>query len=163
MYRRYTQGRGVGASYSRTRYTRIRDILILVLVAALAVLSVFAVPAFRKNASKRNVFVGQIQSECNEAVELAQKKLSRTAGTESYYSLAMIRSNLHAIQSINDAYIQAYSEKLISDDMNDQINGILTLVKQYYENVQAGADTGLFVTNLQTRLSELKQSLDGLN
>ena len=75
----------------------------------------------------------------------------------------MIRSDLHAIQSLNDAYIKAYNSKLIPDELNDQINGILSVIRQYYDIVQAGTDTGLIVPNLLTSLNELKQGLDNLN
>ena len=163
MYRRYTQGRGEGVSVSRMRHNRLRDILILVLVIALAVLAWFAVPAIRDNNARKSTMITQLQNECNEAVEIAQKQLSRTAGTDSYYSLAMIRSDLHAIQSLNDAYIKAYNSKLIPDELNDQINWILSVIRQYYDIVQAGTDTGLIVTNLLTSLNELKQGLDNLN
>ena len=160
MYRRYTQGRGEGVSVSRMRHNRLRDIIILVLLLGLAALAWFAVPAIRNNHAKKDVMVQQIRSECVEAVEVSQKQLSRTAGTSSYYSLALIRGNLRAMQALDEAYIKAYNERLLTDDQNNQINSLLTLIKQYYDNVQAGADTGQFVTDLQTRLRELQQGLD---
>ena len=162
MYRRYTQGRGETVPVSRNRHTRFRDILILILLLGLAVLAYFAIPAIRNNQSKRESYIQQIQDECGKAVETSQKNISRTAGTESYYSLAVIRSNLHAIISLDEAYVKAYSGRLLSDEQTDTVNTMLTMIRQYYSTAQAGSDTGQFATELQNLLRELQLGLDSL-
>ena len=158
MYRRYSQDRRENVSISRMRHTRIRDILIVILVLALAVLAYFAVPAIRNNEDKRDTYIQQIRNECEEARETANK-LSSSGGTENRFLLASIRSNLHAIQSLNETYIKAYNEKLLTDDQNDKINSMLTMIKNYYEKGTENTSTELFANEMRNRTNELDNEL----
>ena len=103
MYRRYSQRNGDGLSLTQMKRNRIKDIVILLLIAAVIAMAVFLVPALREKSEERETYIHRFQVEAEEASRLTTS-LSRTAGADSAAILAKIRSNIYAIKKLNEHY-----------------------------------------------------------
>ena len=156
MYRRYSQANGNGASLSQMKRSRLKDLLILLLVGLLIAALVIGIPALRQNSETRALYIQRIQTECDEAIRLTST-LSRNAGADSASILARIRSNLYAIRVISGLHASKFSGELVSEDR------ILTLqntVDRYLTYLTTGMDTGEYQTTLQTSMEELQEELN---
>ncbi len=156
MYRRYSQANGNGASLSQMKRSRLKDLLILLLVGMLIAALVIGIPALRQNSETRALYIQRIQTECDEAIRLTST-LSRNAGADSASILARIRSNLYAIRVISGLHASKFSGELVSEDR------ILTLqntVDRYLTYLTTGMDTGEYQTTLQTSMEELQEELN---
>ena len=92
MYRRYSQVNETGMPVSQARRNRIKNIIILILVAALATLTAVALPAMQSRSGARGLMIQRMQNEIATAVRLTTS-LSRNAGASSAAILAQIRSS----------------------------------------------------------------------
>ena len=158
MYRRYSQANGNAASMGQMKRSRIKDLLILVLIGVLVAALVIGIPAVQKENGTRLSFIRRMQTECDEAVRQTAS-LSRNAGADSASILARIRSNLYAIRTVSDLNTARSGEILVQEDR------ILTLqntVDRYLTYLTTGMDTGEYQTNLQTALEELQAQLNEL-
>lgn len=156
MYRRYSQANGNGASLSQMKRSRLKDLLILLLVGMLIAALVIGIPALRQSSETRALYIQRIQAECDEAIRLTAT-LSRNAGADSASILARIRSNLYAIRVISGLHASKFSGELVSEDR------ILTLqntVDRYLTYLTTGMDTGEYQTTLQTSMEELQEELN---
>ena len=156
MYRRYSQANGNGASLSQMKRSRLKDLLILLLVGMLIAALVIGIPALRQNSETRALYIQRIQTECDEAIRLTST-LSRNAGADSASILARIRSNLYAIRVISGLHASKFGGELVSEDR------ILTLqntVDRYLTYLTTGMDTGEYQTTLQTSMEELQEELN---
>ncbi|MBP5728250.1 MAG: hypothetical protein J6Y48_14360, partial [Clostridia bacterium] len=100
MYRRYSQTGDGSMPLSQVNRNRIKNIIILLLLAALAALLVISLPLIRGREGSRAIFIQQIQKECDDANK-DTSTLSRTAGADSAAILSRVRSNVHAIRTLN--------------------------------------------------------------
>ena len=158
MYRRYSQANGNGASLSQMKRSRLKDLLILVLVGMVIAALVIGIPALRQNNETRSLYIQKIQAECDEAIRLTAT-LSRNAGADSASILARIRSSLYAIRMISSLNASKFGGELVSEDR------ILTLqntVDRYLTYLTTGMDTGEYQTTLQTAMEELQEELSTL-
>ena len=156
MYRRYSQANGNGASLTQMKRSRLKDLLILLLVGMLIAALVIGIPALRQNSETRALYIQRIQTECDEAIRLTST-LSRNAGADSASILARIRSNLYAIRVISGLHASKFGGELVSEDR------ILTLqntVDRYLTYLTTGMDTGEYQTTLQTSMEELQEELN---
>ena len=159
MYRRYSQTNGTTATLSQMKRSRLKDLLILVLLGLLIAALVVGVQALQKDRNARSVYIRRIQTECDEAVRQVAT-LSRNAGADSASILSRIRSNLYAIQVISGLQVSQGSGALVSEDR------ILTLqntVDRYMTYLTTGMDTGEYQTTLQNALEELQEAVMTLN
>ena len=159
MYRRYSQTNGNTASLSQMKRSRMKDMLIIALIALLAASLVIGIPAIQKNRETRSIYIRRIQTECDEAIRQTAT-LSRNAGADSASILARIRSNLYAIQVISNMNTSQRNGALISEDR------ILTLqntVDRYLTYLTTGMDTGEYQTALQNALEELRETLNNMD
>ena len=158
MYRRYSQANGNGASLTQMKRSRLKDLLILVLIGVLVAALVIGIPAVQKENGTRLSFIRRMQTECDEAVRQTAS-LSRNAGADSASILARIRSNLYAIRTVSDLNTARSGEILVQEDR------ILTLqntVDRYLTYLTTGMDTGEYQTNLQIALEDLQAELNAL-
>ena len=158
MYRRYSQANGNGASLSQMKRSRLKDLLILLLVGMLIAALVIGIPALRQNSETRSLYIQRIQAECDEAIRQTAT-LSRNAGADSASILARIRSNLYAIRMISSLNASKFGGELVSEDR------ILTLqntVDRFLTYLTTGMDTGEYQTTLQTAMEELQEELSAL-
>ena len=159
MYRRYSQTNGTTATLSQMKRSRLKDLLILVLLGLLIAALVVGIQALQKDRNARSVYIRRIQTECDEAVRQVAT-LSRNAGADSASIPARIRSNPYAIQVISGLQVSQGSGALVSEDR------ILTLqntVDRYMTYLTTGMDTGEYQTTLQNALEELQEAVMTLN
>ncbi len=158
MYRRYSQTGDGGMPLSQVNRNRIKNLIILVLIAALAVLLVISVPLMQNRGETRALFIQKIQTECDDAVRQTTS-LSRNAGADSAAILARIRCNIYSIRTLNTMSANAGGGQLLEDER------LLTLqntVDRYLSFLTTGMDTGEYQTSLQTSLTELQGIVENL-
>ena len=160
MYRRYSQVNQPAASLGQVRRNRIKNILILLLVAALATMTAVALPAVRSRSASRTLYISRMQNEIATAVRLTTS-LSRNAGANSAAILAQIRSNIYTIGVINDISIgqEGADGRLIQEE---QITTLQSAIDNYLAFLTTGMDTGEYQTNLQNNLNELQVIISAL-
>ena len=160
MYRRYTQIQGENVSISQMKRNRIKNIVILVLVAALVAAAVIAVPMMQRRGEERPLYIERMQAECGETVQYVTS-LSRYAGADSAQILAQIRSHLFSIRTLNNMYMLQNKESLIP---MEQIDALLKMVDDYlYDLSKGGQNTAVQQTELNGAVEQLKNDLDALN
>ena len=158
MYRRYSQTGDGSMPLSQVKRNRIKNILILLLLAGLIALLVITLPMFRDRTETRALYIQQIQSECDEAARQTAS-LSRNAGADSAAILSRVRCNIYAIRMINSISTSSGGKQLMEDER------LLTLqntVDRYLSFLTTGMDTGEYQTTLQTSLAELQEIISTL-
>ena len=157
MYRRYSQVNQSPVSLGQVRRNRIKNILILMLLAALITMAIVTLPAVQSRNSARSLFIQRMQSEIATAVRLTTS-LSRNAGANSAAILAQIRSNVYAIGLINDISIgqEGASGRLLRED---QVTTLQSAIDNYLAFLTTGMDTGEYQTNLQNSLETLQTEI----
>ena len=161
MYRRYSQVNETGMPVSQVRRNRIKNIIILILVAALATLTAVALPAMQSRSGARGLMIQRMQNEIATAVRLTTS-LSRNAGASSAAILAQIRSNIYAIITANELSIgmEGASGRLIPEE---QLTSMQASIDNYLQFLTTGMDTGEYQTNLQNALDALQIQINLLN
>ena len=154
MYRRYSQVNQPVASLGQVRRNRIKNILILLLVAGLVAMTAVALPAVRSRSAARTLYISRMQNEIATAVRLATS-LSRNAGANSAAILAQIRSNIYTIGVINEISIgqEGADGRLIQEE---QVTTLQSAIDNYLAFLTTGMDTGEYQTNLQNSLNEMQ-------
>ncbi len=160
MYRRYSDVNQSTVSRPQMRRNRIKNILILVLLAAVITLAVVARPALESRSGARALMIQRMQTEIAEAVRLATS-LSRNAGADSASLLARIRSNIYAIRVCNDLSIgqEGAAGRLIPEE---RLTTIQSAIDNYLGFLTTGMDTGEQQTNLMNNLQELELFINDL-
>ena len=157
MYRRYSQMNDQNMSRSQIKRNRIRNILLLLLLAGLITLAVFSIPAMTYRSSERALVIARMNQECREASKRTET-LSRTGGSDSEQNLAQIRSNIYAIRTLNEIYSSDEGSLIRGKDIEDLLNS----VDGYLRYLTTGMDTGEYQTNLQNSLATLQGILETL-
>ena len=158
MYRRYSQGNDNPVSLNQMKRSRIKDLIILVLVILLAASLVIGIPAVQSRNGIRAAYIQRIQAECDEAIRQTSL-LSRNAGADSASQLARIRSNLYAIRMISSMNAGENGGALVSED---RILSLQNTVDRYLTYLTTGMDTGEYQTTLQNEIEELQEELSHL-
>ena len=159
MYRRYSQVGDGGMPLSQMNRNRIKNILIFLLLAAVAALLVIFLPKIETEGNTRALYIQQIRKECQDAYN-ETATLSRTAGADSAATLSRVRSNIHAVRIINNLSGAEGNRQLLEDER------LLTLqntVDRYLAFLTTGMDSGEYTTSLQTALAELLEIVNNLN
>ena len=162
MYQRYTsRAEGMQPSASPRMKERIRNILLLVLVAACVLLSVFGGRAISFQNDAHTTFIRRMQTECNDAISLTAS-LSRTAGANSAATLGRIRSHVYAMDTINQLNVglRGAGGYLVDNDVFTQLYSVLDV---YSDKLITGMQTGDLQTELTTALNNLALLVGGLN
>ena len=160
MYRRYSQVNETAMPVSQMRRNRIKNILILVLAAAVIALTAVALPAVQSRSSARGLFISRMQNEIATAVRLTTS-LSRNAGASSAATLAQVRSNIYAIITANEMSIgmEGASGRLLPED---QLTSLQSSIDNYLAFLTTGMDTGEYQTSLQNALDALQIQINAL-
>ena len=151
MYRRYSQTGDGNMPLSQINQNRIKNVIILVLLAALAALLVISLPLLNLRENTRTLYIQQMQKECQDAYNDANT-LSRTAGADSGATLSRVRSNIHTIRTLNNLNSAQGNARLLD---NEQLATLQSQVDQYLQYLTSGMDTGQYTTGLQTSLADL--------
>ncbi len=158
MYRRYTQGVEGPASHAQVNRNRIKNVIILLLIAALAAACILGIPAIRGRQDERALLIQRMQGECDEAIRQTVL-LSRSAGADSTGILAKVRSSVYAIRQANALNSGFGNETLLQEE---EILSIQESVDRYIAYLTQGMDTGEYQTNLQNALSALQEKINSL-
>ena len=160
MYRRYSQVNEVSVPVSQTRRNRVKNILILLLLAAVITLAAIAMPAVQSRTSARGLFIQRMQNEISTAVRLTTS-LSRNAGASSAAILAQVRSNVYAIITSNELSMgmEGASGRLIQEE---ELSSLLSFIDSYLSFLTTGMDTGEYQTTLQNSLDALQIRINSL-
>ena len=160
MYRRYSQVGDGSMPLSQVNHNRIKNIIILLLLAALAALLVISLPKIKNQDEAHTIYLMQMKKECREALDQTTT-LSRTGGASSALDLGRIRCNIYAMRMINSLSSSTGSRML--DDDNALVT-LLNLVDRYQQGLlEGGTNTGEYTTTLQTGLLELQEKLANLD
>ena len=161
MYHRYTsRSDGMQPSAAPRLRERIRNILLMVLLAACILLAVFGGRAMSFQADAHTTFIRRMQTECNDALSLTAS-LSRTAGANSAATLGRIRSHLYAMDTINQLNVglQGAGGYLVSNDVFTDLYAVLDV---YSDKLITGMQTGDLQTELTTSLNNLSVLVSSL-
>ena len=159
MYRRYSQVGDGSMPLSQVNRNRIKNILIFVLVAALAALLVISLPLIRNQENTRALYIQQIQNECQDAYN-DTTMLSRTAGADSAAILSRVRSNIHTMRVVNSLSGAEGNRPLLEDE---RLLTMQNMVDRHLQYLTTGMDTAEYTTSLQTALAELQEIAGSLN
>ena len=156
MYQHYMSRKGSSMQTGgNTMFSRVRNALILVLLAAVILLAIFGGRAISFEAETRSTFIHRMQTECNDAVSLATA-LSRTAGASSSATLGKIRSHVYAMDTINQLNVGLGGDYLIS---NDTFTSLYAIIDDYFNRLITGVVTGDSQTALANALTSLQQTV----
>ena len=158
MYRRYSQVGDGGMPVSQVNRNRIKNILIFLLIIAIAVLLVIGLPMVKSRENNRALYIQTIQRECKEAYA-ETSTLSRTAGADSAAILSRVRSNIHTIRIVNNLSGADGNRQLLDDE---RMLTMQNMVDRHLQFLTTGMDTGEYTTSLQTSLAELQDIVAGL-
>ena len=151
MYRRYSQTGDGSMPLSQVNKNRVKNVIIILLLIAMAVLLFFSLPLFSSRQETRSTYIQRIQSECDEAVRQSAS-LSRNAGADSAAMLARIRCCISSIRTVN-----SLSGSLGGTLMEDErLLTIQNTVDRFLSFLTTGMDTGEYATTLQNALTELQ-------
>ncbi len=158
MYRRYSQRNGDGLSLTQMKRNRIKDLVILLLAAAVIAMAVFMIPTIKGQNEEREIYIHRFQMEAEEASRQTNS-LSRTAGADSASILAKIRSNIYAVKKLNEHYSSQHGAPLLAEaDLQEMVN----MVDRYLAALTTGITTGTYQTDLQATIDQLVEVLGTL-
>ena len=160
MYRRYSQVNENAMPVSQVRRNRIKNILILVLIAALVAMAVVSIPAIRSKNSIRELYIRRMQNEIADAVKQTTS-LSRSAGADSSAILARIRSEVYTIRVINELSIgvDGPAGRFLQEET---LSTLQSSIDNYLAFLTTGMETGEYQTNLQNSLYAIQDTINAL-
>ncbi len=160
MYRRYTNVSREGASPNHIKQVRIRDVIILLLLAGLVFMIIRSIPAFSYQGDEKDVYQRKIIAEFNEANQTVREDLGSYKSGSDEKSLAQIRSNLCAIKTLNDIFLLQQKKVLISGDL---VENCIRLIDKYLDDVaKGGLNTTVNLTDLRSGMQQLEDELGQL-
>ena len=158
MYRRYSQRNGDGLSLTQMKRNRIKDLVILLLAAAVIAMAVFMIPTIKGQNEEREIYIHRFQMEAEEASRQTNS-LSRTAGADSASILAKIRSNIYAVKKMNEHYSSQHGAPLLAEaDLQEMVN----MIDRYLAALTTGTTTGTYQTDLQATIDQMIEVLGTL-
>lgn len=152
---RYSGGKG-GMLISRDVLPRWAAGLLAVLLVAVVLLAAFGVPAIMYRTRSEETFVNRMVTECGDALALANS-LSRSGGAESSAILGRIRSDIHAIDAVNEMRnTLTGGGYYVPPHVFTNLYGI---IDSYSNNLKLGNVTMQNLTELVTALEALQLTL----
>lgn len=158
---KYSYGPGGSAgSPARILGGRMRSALLMVLAVAVVVLGIFGGQAMIYQSKCEPTFISRMLTECDGAVS-ATNSLSRSGGSESAAILGRIRSNIHAIDAINEVNnsIEGGNGYFVPTAVFTELYGI---IDSYSNNLKLGNTTIEDQNNLVNALANLSTLLTEL-
>ena len=152
MYRRYSQTGEGNMNFSQVNRNRIKNVIIFLLMVAIAVILFITLPVMRNQSETRSLYIQKIQSEVDEALRQTTT-LSRNAGADSAAILSKIRCNIYSIRMLNSVNSATGGRALVDEE---RLTTLQNTVDRFLSFLTTGMDTGEYQTALQTALSELQ-------
>ena len=136
----------------------VKNTAILVLVIALIVGAVFAVPAFRYRSETADTYLQRVRSECSTAISLTNT-LSRTAGSGTNSTLALVRSHIYAMEVISTLNNGMGGGYIIQPSV---FSSLYSILDEYSSRMTTGTNTADQVTALQNSLQAVYDMLGAI-
>ncbi len=152
--------RGGMAEGTPTLWQRARDILILLLIAAVIALAVLGAQAMAYRTNAHELLVKRIQTECGDALTLTAS-LSRTAGANSSATLGRIRSHVYAMDTLNELNVGLEGGNHFFVD-ESAFTALYSVLDDYVNKLITGMVTGDLQTALTEQLNALMAQLNEL-
>ncbi len=159
IVKRYTSRNRLSVGDGGERLRRVQTVAIVLLAIALAAALITLLPGSTYKTDMRRYIQGQMLSECDDAVQQASR-LSRTASTSSYDALARIRSEVYAIDTLNEALHDVGNEAYLIDP--GVFTAMYTLLDTYNNKLITGIQTGEQQTQLTADLNSLHQLIEAI-
>ena len=139
---------------------QLRDIIIILLLAAMVFLGIRTIGAYRYEGEEKGQYVRKMTAECNDAVQSVEV-LSTYNGSKTALTLAKIRSQLSTIQALNDTFNQQRKRLLVSDEL---ISECISIVDRFLDDSsQGGLNQTVVLADLRIAINQLKTELNELN
>lgn len=156
--------RGMGSASDSTRRlaVRVKNVLLILLALALIVSLIMGIPSLRYRSDAKEYIISRMEVECGDA-RYYLSKLSNTGGSSTYAQLARIRSEIYAMQVLNQTYaaMEGSGSKTLVDDAI--FSNLFSLVETYYNQlITSSTNTSSVLTDMGTTLTELQTALDAL-
>lgn len=155
---RYAHNQGGVRPADRTRGDRVRSLLLILMVVALAGVSIVGAQAIAFRSGAGQEIVDQIRYECSLTVNMT-KDLSRSGGSETAEILGRIRSGVHAVDVLNELNNKLYGSYLLPVSAFDELENIIS---SYHARLRNGSTTIDVQTELTSALTSLSTLIDGL-
>lgn len=153
----YSGGKG-GYAAARGGAPRWLPALTLMLLIAVIVLGIVGGQAMLYRSRTEETFVNRMLTECDDALSLANN-LSRNGGADSNATLGRIRSDIHAIDTLNEVHNSISGSYYIPPYVFTELYAI---IDSYSNNLKLGNVTIEDQNNLVNALANLGALLDTL-
>lgn len=150
----YSGGKG-GYAAARGGAPRWLPAVTLVLLIAVIVLGVVGGQAMLYRSRTEETFVNRMLTECDDALSLANS-LSRNGGADSNATLGRIRSDIHAIDALNEVHNSISGSYYIPPYVFTELYAI---IDSYSNNLKLGNVTMQNLTDLVNGLNDLRNML----
>ena len=157
--KRYSSRNRLSVGDGGERLRRIQTVAIVLLAIALTAALVTLLPGASYRADMHRYAVGQMLSECDDAVQQAAR-LSRTASSSSYDVLARIRSEVYAIDTLNETLHDVGNESYLIDP--GVFTAMYSLLDTYNGKLITGIQTGEQQTQLTNDLEALHRLIEAI-
>lgn len=155
---RYAHSRSGGArGVEHSRADRVRSIVIILLVVALAGVSIAGGQAIAFKGEIREMIQARALTECNDAVGQVNT-LSRSGGSDTAALLGKIRANVHAVELLSSMNVSFYGRELAPAA---NFTELYSIIDSYSAKLKNGSATIEELTNLSDRLTVLQTLLKG--
>lgn len=137
---------------------RIKNALLVLLALALIVSLIIGLPAIRYRSDARAYMLSRMEVECGDA-QYVLTKISNTGGSSTYAQLARIRSEVYAVQILNQTYaaLEGSGGVLVDEAV---FTNLFTLIDNYYNHlITSATNTSIVLTDLDAALSDLMARL----
>lgn len=157
---KYTKGPG-GAVNPATHAAaeRVRNILLILLVVAVVVLGVVGGRAISFRNKCEPTYVSRMQMECDEALS-SMNSLSRNGGYKAMAILGKIRSNIRAMEAINEVSNTVSGDGYLVEPK--VFTNLYEIIDVYSSNTEQVGGDRESETNLRTALTDLQSMLKKL-
>ncbi len=157
--KRYSSRNRLSVGDGGERLRRVQTVAIALLAIALAASLITLLPGASYRSDMRRYAQGRMLSECDDAVQQAAR-LSRTASTSSYDALARIRSEVYAIDTLNEALHDVGNEAYLIDPA--VFTAMYNLLDTYNNKLITGIQTGEQQSQLTADLDSLHKLIEAL-
>ena len=153
----HNRNSAIRSSTYRPLSSKIKNVLLLLLVLGLALSLVWGIPAVQSQKNYRGDVIARMETECGDA-QYILAHLSNTGSSSTYAQLARIRSAIYAIDVLNQSYSSLQGASSLVD--SQLLNNVYTLVESYYTAlISSATNTSILLSDLSAALQSLQSAL----
>lgn len=157
---KYTKGPGGAVNpAAHAAAERVRNILLIVLLVALVAVGIVGGKAISFRSKCEPTYVSRMQMECEEALS-SMNSLSRNGGYRAMAILGKIRSNIRAMEAINEVSSTVSGDGYLVEPK--VFTNLYEIIDIYSSNTEQVGGDRESETNLRTALTELQGDLEKL-